>query len=317
MFVKQGLLQIYQLPFTQKLTSRLRIAERLASGTCQSKECIRAASLMLDKMDPTVQPCENFYQFACGNYLSRNTVPDDHYLKSTIQTMQDDMYITLKKLVEQPISPNDTEAILKVKRLYTSCMNTSSIEDGSVKVLLELLTDYGIGEWPILNHKWNKSKVDLEWRLAMLHVHQVQPFFHTFVAPDDRNSSVYLLHVYSGSPILNTQYYLNTSDPDYVRYILSYKNLIAETVRLLKAQESVVKRDIESLLEFEVEFANLRFAKSRQAGKVVSNAVPLDLGSNAGEDMSVCKCVVPLRHGGTLNSRRATSPLVWLKEGEP
>ncbi|GFU22478.1 membrane metallo-endopeptidase-like 1 [Nephila pilipes] len=75
---------------------RLRIAERIASGTCQSKECIRAASLMLDKMDSTVEPCDNFYQFACGNYLSRNTVPDDHYLKSTIQTMQDDMYVTLK-----------------------------------------------------------------------------------------------------------------------------------------------------------------------------------------------------------------------------
>ncbi|GIY41257.1 endothelin-converting enzyme 1 [Caerostris extrusa] len=180
-------------------------------------------------MDPTIEPCDKEHQFACGNYL---------------------------KLVEQPITPNDTEALLKVKRLYTSCMNISSIEDGSVKVLLELLTDYGIGEWPILNHQWDKPKVDLEWRLAMLHVHQVQPFFHTFVAPDDRNSSVYLLHVYSGSPILNTQYYLNTSDPDYVRYILSYKNLIGETVRLLKAQESIVKRDIEDLLEFEVEFAN-------------------------------------------------------------
>ncbi|KFM59994.1 Endothelin-converting enzyme 1, partial [Stegodyphus mimosarum] len=136
-------------------------------------------------------------------------------------------------------------------------MNTSSIEDGSVKVLRELLTDSGIGEWPILDHRWNKSEVDLEWRLAMLHVHQVQPFFHTFVAPDDRNSSVYLLHVYSGSPILNTQYYLNTSEPDYVRYILSYKNLIAETARLLKAQEAVVKRDIEAMLQFEVDFANI------------------------------------------------------------
>ncbi|GFV58952.1 hypothetical protein TNCV_1804901 [Trichonephila clavipes] len=30
--------------------------------------------------------------------------------------------------------------------------------------------------------------------------------------------------------------------------------------------------------------------------------------------MDVCKCIVPLRHGGTLNSRRAASPLVWLVE---
>ncbi|GFU66591.1 hypothetical protein TNCV_3335721 [Trichonephila clavipes] len=29
------------------------------------------------------------------------------------------------------------------------------------------------------------------------------------------------------------------------------------------------------------------------------------------EDMDVCKCIVPMRHEGTLNSRRAASPLVW------
>ncbi|GFW85823.1 uncharacterized protein TNCV_854721 [Trichonephila clavipes] len=32
--------------------------------------------------------------------------------------------------------------------------------------------------------------------------------------------------------------------------------------------------------------------------------------------MDVCKCIVPLRHGGTLNSRPAASPLVRLVEGE-
>ncbi|GFX72187.1 uncharacterized protein TNCV_1954631 [Trichonephila clavipes] len=32
--------------------------------------------------------------------------------------------------------------------------------------------------------------------------------------------------------------------------------------------------------------------------------------------MDVCKCIVPARHGGTLNSRRAASPLVRLVEGE-
>ncbi|GFW76497.1 uncharacterized protein TNCV_1582761 [Trichonephila clavipes] len=32
--------------------------------------------------------------------------------------------------------------------------------------------------------------------------------------------------------------------------------------------------------------------------------------------MDVCKCMVPARHGGTLNSHRAASPLVKLGEGE-
>ncbi|GFS88508.1 uncharacterized protein TNCV_1461451 [Trichonephila clavipes] len=32
--------------------------------------------------------------------------------------------------------------------------------------------------------------------------------------------------------------------------------------------------------------------------------------------MDVCKCIVPSQHGGTLNSRRAVSPLVRLVEGK-
>ncbi|GFX57109.1 uncharacterized protein TNCV_2963891 [Trichonephila clavipes] len=32
--------------------------------------------------------------------------------------------------------------------------------------------------------------------------------------------------------------------------------------------------------------------------------------------MDVCKRIVSSRHGGTINSRHAASPLVWLVEGE-
>ncbi|GFX46662.1 hypothetical protein TNCV_4038131 [Trichonephila clavipes] len=47
-------------------------------------------------------------------------------------------------------------------------------------------------------------------------------------------------------------------------------------------------------------------------GIVVSDAdcFAIGLGSNPGEDRDVCKCIVPSRQGGTLNSRRAASPLV-------
>ncbi|GFX03987.1 hypothetical protein TNCV_4678911 [Trichonephila clavipes] len=45
-------------------------------------------------------------------------------------------------------------------------------------------------------------------------------------------------------------------------------------------------------------------------------SVSLGLGLNPGEDMDVCKCIVPSWHGCTLNSRRAASPLLRLVEGE-
>ncbi|GFW70859.1 hypothetical protein TNCV_3366091 [Trichonephila clavipes] len=45
-------------------------------------------------------------------------------------------------------------------------------------------------------------------------------------------------------------------------------------------------------------------------------AMLLGLGLNPGEGMDVCKCIMPSRHGGTINSCRAASPLLRLMEGE-
>ncbi|GFX20858.1 hypothetical protein TNCV_79131 [Trichonephila clavipes] len=52
------------------------------------------------------------------------------------------------------------------------------------------------------------------------------------------------------------------------------------------------------------------------SGLVKLTAVPYDQDLNPGEGIDVCKCIVPLRHGGSLNSRRVTRTLVRLMEGE-
>ncbi|GFW28288.1 hypothetical protein TNCV_4639551 [Trichonephila clavipes] len=48
----------------------------------------------------------------------------------------------------------------------------------------------------------------------------------------------------------------------------------------------------------------------------LSPQTSLGLGSNPGGGMHVCKCIVLLRHRGTLNSHQAASLLVRLEEGE-
>ncbi|GFW91489.1 transposable element Tcb2 transposase [Trichonephila clavipes] len=48
----------------------------------------------------------------------------------------------------------------------------------------------------------------------------------------------------------------------------------------------------------------------------VGNHMPKGMDLNPGEGMNVCKCVVPWRHGCTLQNRRPASPLVRLVEGK-
>ncbi|GFX09707.1 hypothetical protein TNCV_653061 [Trichonephila clavipes] len=45
-------------------------------------------------------------------------------------------------------------------------------------------------------------------------------------------------------------------------------------------------------------------------------AVPKGLGLSPGKGMDVYKCIMPLRHGSTLNNRRAACSLVRLEERE-
>ena len=38
--------------------------------TCRTKECTRTANLFIKTMDDTIDPCEDFHKFACGNWIT-------------------------------------------------------------------------------------------------------------------------------------------------------------------------------------------------------------------------------------------------------
>lgn len=41
---------------------------------CQTKECLQSASKLLKSMDLTVDPCNDFYKFTCGNWAEADPV---------------------------------------------------------------------------------------------------------------------------------------------------------------------------------------------------------------------------------------------------
>lgn len=127
---------------------------------------------------------------------------------------------SMKTKKSEPIKSKELNAVKKVKMFYRSCMNETTINDEptSVNVLLNLIYEYG-GEWSLLSKnsylnqtfkqvrsiqsptylfdtiESNQNK--LETRIFSVFLHQIQPIFHFYVAPEEfkRNSKDYAIHV--------------------------------------------------------------------------------------------------------------------------
>ncbi|KAH9383577.1 hypothetical protein HPB48_025183 [Haemaphysalis longicornis] len=207
-------------------------------------------------------PCEDFDAFACGNFVHQHSAPDDHYYTNVLISMQDTIFVRLKKLLEEPAILNKTSAVSKVKALYNSCMNTSSVEDSSVSKLKELLRDDYIGTWPMLETGYNQRPVTsaslgLERRLALMRVYGVEPFFQLHVGQDERNTSMHVIQIFSGSTVLRSEYYLNETDDRCREAMRLYRETMAQTARLLGARDP--DQDVKDVVDFEIQFANLNW----------------------------------------------------------
>lgn len=56
---------------------------------------LTAASL-LSAMDPSADPCEDFYQFACGTWDKRHLIPEDKSSINTFEVLADRLQVILK-----------------------------------------------------------------------------------------------------------------------------------------------------------------------------------------------------------------------------
>ena len=72
-------------------------------------------------MDEKVDPCQNFYNFACGSFLKTAVIPDDKTSINLWTPMEDKIESDGKRLLELPINDkNDFESDKLAKIFYKS-----------------------------------------------------------------------------------------------------------------------------------------------------------------------------------------------------
>ena len=56
---------------------------------CMSKECIETSYGLFKNLDLNTDPCEDFYQFSCGNYMKEAIIPEDKKKLTSFSPLED------------------------------------------------------------------------------------------------------------------------------------------------------------------------------------------------------------------------------------
>ncbi|GFQ99250.1 endothelin-converting enzyme 2 [Trichonephila clavata] len=106
---------------------------------CTTAGCVMAAANILNSLDQTVDPCEDFYQYACGGWKRSNPLLDGRMSFSEIEKLIDVNIRTWKYVLEDENFELKGEAEKQARNLYRSCMNTTRIKELGAQPLLDLL----------------------------------------------------------------------------------------------------------------------------------------------------------------------------------
>lgn len=98
-----------QKSFVSHFKCRASIQLDKATGVCHTAGCVSAAADVLKFIDATIDPCDDFYDFACGKFLSGTTLTDEKVSVDTFSIARDKMQSQLLRLIDSPVEPDDLE----------------------------------------------------------------------------------------------------------------------------------------------------------------------------------------------------------------
>ncbi|KAK2179422.1 hypothetical protein NP493_491g01000 [Ridgeia piscesae] len=205
-------------------------------------------------MDLTSDPCDDFFEYACGGWNKKNVIRDDMPNYNTFSKLRDELQVKLRVLLETPVDPEEPKAITNAKNLFTSCQNMSLIESRGEQPLLDLL--HQLGGWPVLDGaSWNESRFSWVQLMADLRLLNNRVLLNQWISPDDKNSSVNVLQLDQtqlGMP--GREYFLKERN---AKPLMAYETFATDVAGMLGADAVTAKVNMKEMIDFEIRLANI------------------------------------------------------------
>ncbi|KAK3883197.1 hypothetical protein Pcinc_012471 [Petrolisthes cinctipes] len=224
---------------------------------CETPECAMAAAQIAESLDLSADPCQDFYQFACGGWMNKHPIPESGATGTFYEAMEL-MDKRLHLLLETQADPGAPLPLHMLRTFYNTCKDTNAL-DALGLAPLESALAAAQGGWPIVMDNWDPTKFTVSTALNSLRSLNVYPFVSAGVGLDIQNVSTNILYVDAGTVPLGVS--LMENPPEAV--LLPYATLMTTAAKLLRDHmaSNVTDLDIESqvleVIDFEVIFSQL------------------------------------------------------------
>ncbi|XP_061378755.1 neprilysin-4-like isoform X1 [Danaus plexippus] len=168
-------------------TTVVVVVELKAPKPCLTEVCVNTASRVLAALNKSVDPCDDFYEFACGGWIEKNPVPEWATSWDQLAILREKLVTDLRELLEDKNDHGLPKSVLKAKALYRTCMDVDKLEVYGTAPITDLLLQLGLPPTPPSvssdNFSWEQVSGRARRTLGLSVLLSVQ------VAEDVRNTS--------------------------------------------------------------------------------------------------------------------------------
>ncbi len=233
----------------QKLSLGLIILSIFAFANiqCSSNEN-KGHGFDLDGMDKTANPAQDFYQYAVGNWVKNNPIPDEYSYWGSFSILAENNYKVLKEILEKSVKNTSAKKgsnVQKIGDFYSTGMDSAKIENLGLKPIEKQLKSISS----------IKSKNDLIKSIAWGHKLNGSPIFNIYAAVDAKNSKSHIATLSQSGLGLPDRDYYTKKDKRSEMTRKNYVEHVEKIFALLGDSKDVASKNAKTVMKIETRLA--------------------------------------------------------------